>query len=137
MKDRQSANSHEYHLKYEADKKVSSINWQNITLVNVHLSSGTNNSEQREEVLRRKIIKHLTAESMIVLEDFNCVSQSTDIRGKAMKNDKRKLSNELKEIVRVWELKNVWIDKNKEVYYTRINARGASRIHRIYYTPNS
>ena len=105
MKDRQSANSHEYHLKYEADKKVSSINWQNITLVNVHLPCGTNNFEQREEVLRRKIIKHLTAESMIVLEDFNCVSQSTDIRGKAMKNDKRKLSNELKEIVHVWELK--------------------------------
>ena len=58
-----------------------------------------------KKVLRRKIIKHLTAESMIVLEDFNCVSQSKDIRGKAMKNDKRKLSNELKEIVRVWELK--------------------------------
>ena len=38
-------------LKYETDGKVSSITWQNITLVNVHLPSGTNNFEQREEVL--------------------------------------------------------------------------------------
>ena len=104
--------------------------------VNTHLPSGTNNAKRRDETVRIELVRHMEDENTVLLGDFNCVENLRDVYSQSKNSQKQKASEDLKEHILAFQMKDIWAEKNTVQGFTRIDKRGASRIDRIYVSEN-
>ena len=106
--------------------------WNGTWLVNVYAPSGAELRREREEFFATEVpilLQHLP-ERLIVGGDFNCVLSQEDCTGKPT------YSGALKELVRGYDLLDVWNAGPTRGVYTHYSRSGATRIDRIYVTQN-
>ncbi|KAK2702893.1 hypothetical protein QYM36_018524 [Artemia franciscana] len=92
----------------------------------------TNNTKRRDETVRNELVRHMEDENTVLLGDFNCVENLSDVYSQSKNSQKQKASEDLKEHIRAFQMKDIWAEKNTVQGFTRIDKRGASRIDRIY-----
>lgn len=87
---------------YEEDGKICSMKLSGMTLVNVHMPSGTNNAKERVFVTETILPKYTPPNGKIVLlGNFNCVLREDDISVKNKKVACRRINERLKNLFRL------------------------------------
>ena len=121
-------------FKFEEDGTVCSLQIESITLINVHMPSGSNNIKARADFIQNIIPRYVPVTGCkLLMGDFNCVAREEDVQTRTGTSLKKRVSEDLKSLVKAYDLTDMWILKKKnESSFTRIGNQGASRIDRIY-----
>jgi endonuclease/exonuclease/phosphatase family metal-dependent hydrolase len=100
--------------------------------VNIYAPSGAEKRGAKEDFYTLELPYRMrtTPSRMILGGDFNCVLTQTDCRGKG------NYSRALQQLVRGYDLVDVWEAKTTSDVYTHYTSQGATGIDRLYITRN-
>jgi exonuclease III len=100
---------------------------QRVPLVNIYAQSGTERQQEREAFFNSDLPYLLRAipTTMVVVDEFNCALTKTDTTGHF------NYSKALNELVKGFELVDMWALGSEGDVYTRYTRRVASRLDRI------
>ena len=102
---------------------------QVIHLLNVYAHSGTEKTNDRENLFRNEMVYYLrnNLQNTFIGGDWNCVLSDRDTT-----SDNFAISKSLLNTVRSLNLKDAWHLKNRQVEYTYVRNNYGSRIDRVY-----
>ena len=106
--------------------------FQNVTLVNIYAPSGAERRREREQFFSRDLPYLLQGipTSLLVGGDFNSVLTNADATGH------QNYSRTLQELIRGFDLVDMWETSHGRATYTHYTNRGASWIDKIYASRN-
>lgn len=116
-------------VRYLDSTRGISVKVNNLRIVNVYAPSGSQNQTSRELFFSHDIFPIITGKEKILLGgDFNCIINDSDSTNPSYSSK----SKELKKLVSVLQLRDVWLHKCQLPAYTYFHANTATRLDRFY-----
>jgi exonuclease III len=114
--------------------RIISVVIQNINFINIYAKSGSQYKRTRDDFFQNKLAVHLNKNRVtenVLAGDFNCILDPADTRGST-----KNFCFGLRQLVNSFQFKDTLLHLGRAREYTFFRGSSASRIDRVYVTPN-